>query len=66
MPNIAMSAVVGLGVCAVELAHPARKIWHRGFNEEVVMIIHQTIGMTDPSEAVDDMGKDRKKSASSL
>jgi len=26
-----------------------------------MMIIHQAIGMTDPSEAIDDMRKDRKK-----
>ena len=61
MPNLSMSAVVGLGVCAVKLAHAAREVRHRGFDEKVIMIIHQTIGMTYPAESLDNMRKDRKK-----
>ena len=51
MACLAVTAIKLLGVDAVELAHTLLQIALRGLNDEVVMIAHQTIGMTAPIEA---------------
>lgn len=61
MPAPLMAAVIGLRVPAIELAHPEREGGLRRFNQEMVVVIHQTIGMTEPAIPIDDMGEQREE-----
>jgi len=53
MPDPAVSPVERLGVDAVQHLHASGEIGSRSFDEQVVMVVHQTIRMTDPSESID-------------
>ena len=59
MSHSSVSAVVHLRVAAVQLAHAEGEVRLRRFNEEMIVIVHQTIGITTPAKAIDDMGKER-------
>jgi len=48
MPHPVVAAVEGLGVCAVEAPHAGDQIALRGLDEQVIMVAHQAIGVTDP------------------
>ena len=48
-----ISPVIFLGVNAVELSHPTRKVSFRSFQNEVVMVIHEAPGMAEPMESLD-------------
>jgi len=43
-----MSPVEGLGVNPVQLPHPDRQIPLRGLDEQMVMIFHEAVGVTEP------------------
>ena len=48
MPHPAMSSVEGLGVNPVQLPHPQGEIPLRGLDEQMVMIFHEAVGVTEP------------------
>ena len=43
-----------LGVLTEELLHPFRKVLLRGLDQQVDVIVHQAVRVTDPAEAADD------------
>jgi len=51
MPVLVMFPIVCLGVDAVKMAHTGGKVPFRGFDEEVIVVIHQAVGVTEPVEA---------------
>jgi len=50
-----MAAIEGLSVDPIELAHADRKGRLRGFDEQVVVILHEAIRVTAPPKARDHM-----------
>lgn len=59
--NTPMASIEGLGVDPVELLHPSREICVRRLYQQVVMIGHQAIGITDPTKTIDHVREDIKK-----
>lgn len=57
MPRFLMSPVVFLGVHAVELSHPFREVCFRSFDDQVVVIVHEAVGVTEPPKPVPDAGE---------
>ena len=55
-----MPTVVRLGIAAIQLAHTQRQIGLRRFDQEMIVIVHQAVGMTEPAIAIDDMGEERE------
>lgn len=47
--------VVALRVDAVELAHALGEIRLGGFDDQVIVVVHQTVGVTEPVKALDDV-----------
>lgn len=60
MPHLAMAAIEDLRVDPVELPHPAGEIRLRRLNQQMIVIVHQTIGMAQPPEAADHLAEDRQ------
>ena len=56
-----MPPIVGLGKDAIQMAHALTQISIRRLHQQVVMIVHQTVGVTGPVELIDDSGKDITK-----
>src|SRR5262245_16604571 len=56
-----VSAIEALGKYSIKLAHADRKIGLWCLNQQVIMIRHQTIRMTDPAVARDDVSEGLKK-----
>jgi hypothetical protein len=48
MSNLLMATIKRLRVGAIQSAHPAAEIPFGGFNQEMIMVIHQTIGIAAP------------------
>ena len=48
MTDSIMPAIKPLGVQAIQLPHPQAKIWIWRFHQQVIVVIHLTIGMTQP------------------
>ena len=61
MPHPLMPAIDGLGIRAVELPHAAGEIGLRGFEQQMIVVIHQAVRMAAPPEAIDDMGQSLQK-----
>lgn len=61
MPHPSVPSIEGLSVNPIELAHAQGKITLRGFYQEVVVVIHQTVGMAEPAIAGDNLQEDLKK-----
>jgi len=59
-------SVEGLGVDPVELSHPLGQIPFRGFDQEVVVIVHQAIGRTEPMKPLDHRAEDQNEVLSIL
>jgi hypothetical protein len=57
MSHSMMSPVVRLRIAAVELPHAKRQIRLWGFQEEMIVVIHQAIGMAEPAIPIDHMGE---------
>jgi len=55
-----------LGENTIELAHALREVGVPGFNEQVIVIGHQAVGMTPPQELLNDSGKDIEEGATVL
>ncbi len=50
-------AVVGLGVHAVELAHACAQVAVHRLDNDVVVVVHQAVGVAGPVVALADLGK---------
>ena len=48
MPHPAMSLVEGLGIDPIQLPHPQGEVPLRCLDEEMVMVLHKAVGMTEP------------------
>ena len=55
MAHCSVTPVVALGIDAVELAHPLGKVRFRCFDDEVIVVVHQTVRMAEPVQAVNDL-----------
>lgn len=53
MTHPSVSAVKALGINPIKLAHPEGKIGLGGLDKEVVVVIHEAIGMAKPAVAGD-------------
>lgn len=60
MAHSRMSPIVVLRIAAVELPHAQREIRLRRFDEEMIVIVHQAVGMAQPAVAIDDVGQNRE------
>jgi|WetSurSiteA1Bulk_404760.scaffolds.fasta_scaffold04934_4 hypothetical protein len=61
MSGPAVPPVVTLGIDPVELPHPPAEIALRGLDEQMIVILHQAIGMTEPVETANYGREDIKK-----
>jgi hypothetical protein len=59
MADQVMPAIEGLGIDAVEVPHAASQIGLWCFQEQMVVVVHQAIGIESPSETRDGLSKDR-------
>lgn len=66
MPDSSMPAIEGLGIAPIELAHAEREIRLWGFEQEMIVIVHQTVGMAEPAVPIDDVGQEREKGGTIL
>ena len=66
MSDATMASIGGLRIAASELAHPLRKIRLGRLDQQMVVIVHQTIGMAQPAEAINDMREERQQRGSVL
>lgn len=55
MTHRSVPPVVALSVGAVELAHALGEIRLGGFDDQVIVVVHQTVGVTEPVKAPDDV-----------
>src|SRR5438046_5201735 len=53
MPYPPVAPIEGLPVEAVKLAHPAREVRLGGLDQQMVVVIHQDIGMQGPAKDLD-------------
>jgi len=53
--DLAVATVEALGVDAIELAHGSRKIGLPRLEQEVVVVVHQAVGVHNQVEARDDL-----------
>ncbi|GAB1234673.1 hypothetical protein UT5_10690 [Ferrigenium sp. UT5] len=58
MTGTLVCAIEGLRIDTVEVAHALRKVALDGFDDEVVVVVHQAPRMTDPVEALAGLGED--------
>jgi hypothetical protein len=49
-----VSSAVSLGIDAIDLPHPSGEIGVRCFNQDVIVVIHEAIGMAEPIIALYD------------
>lgn len=61
MPLAMMATVEALGVDAIQVTHAPRQIGLRRFDQQVIMIRHQTIGVTAPTKALNCVAQQREK-----
>jgi hypothetical protein len=61
MSGPAVSSVESLGIDPVELPHPPAEIALRGLDEQMIVIIHQAVGMAKPVEPGNNGNEDVKK-----
>ena len=57
MPDLLVPEVVGLRVAAIQLPHAEREIRLRRLDQQMIVIVHQTVGMAHPPIAIDNMGQ---------
>lgn len=56
-----MPPIIFLSIDAVKLPHATREVGIRGFYHKVIMVVHQTVGMTQPVILLNDGIKHKKK-----
>jgi len=64
MSDSVVTTIEPLGVNTVEKVHSTRQARVRRLDQEVVIVGHQAICMTDPAVSVDNVGKDFEESGS--
>jgi len=52
-----MPRVIALRIPAVQLAHPEREVELGRFKEEMIVVVHHTIGVAETAIAINDLGK---------
>ena len=52
-----MPAIANVGVRAIQLPHAPGEIGLWGFEQEMIVVVHQAVGVAAPAEAVDHVGK---------
>jgi hypothetical protein len=57
MAAAAVPSVEALCVDAIQLSHSNREVGLRCFDQQVVVVAHQAVGVAEPGEAVDDAGE---------
>jgi hypothetical protein len=62
MPDLAMAAIKDLCVDPVELPHPAGEIRLGRLDQQMIVIVHQTIGMAEPAKTTDHLTEDGQPS----
>jgi hypothetical protein len=55
MAHLRMPPVVVLRIAAIQLPHAKREIRLRRLDEEMIVIVHQAVGVADPAIAIHDM-----------
>ena len=66
MAGLAVSPIVFLGIDAVELPHTSGQIGIRGLDHEMIMIVHEAVGVAKPIIPFNDDAKDSEKILSVL
>jgi hypothetical protein len=61
VPDQTVPPVVALGVNTIEMAHPFGQIAFGSFDHQVIIIIHQAIGMAKPAITRNDKGQNFQK-----
>ena len=46
-----------LGVSAVEVVHPIGKIWFRRFDNEMIVVFHEAVGVTEPRVSINGLSQ---------
>ena len=47
-----MSFIKKLGIDAIQLAHAERQVSLRRFNKQMIVVVHETVGVADPMIAL--------------
>src|SRR3972149_40239 len=58
MPYRSVASIIDLGVEAVEMAHSLREVSLRCFDYQVIVVVHQTVGVAQPVKTVDHLAHD--------
>jgi hypothetical protein len=61
MPHALVDLIELLGIDAVELPHAFGEVAIGGFQDEVIMVVHETKGMAEPVVMQDDIGQEIQK-----
>lgn len=61
MPSACMASIEALGVDAIQLAHAGGEIPLRGLNQQMVMVVHQAVGVAPPMVTLHDVRQDGEK-----
>jgi hypothetical protein len=57
MTNPAVPLIKCLGIHAIEPPHSLRQVSIRCFNDQVIVVVHQAIGIANPMETLRDLSK---------
>jgi hypothetical protein len=52
MARSAVLLVICLGIDAIQLAHAERQVSLRRFNKQMIVVVHETVGVADPMIAL--------------
>lgn len=63
MPHPLLPPIKLLGVAPIQAAHPLAEVPFRGFEQQMVMISHQTLGITPPLLLSNFLAEQRQESA---
>lgn len=61
VPGPVMSAVEALGVHPIQLSHPTGQIGVGSLDEQMVVVLHQAVGVTSPVESSNDVPENLQK-----
>ena len=61
MPDPLMATVIRLRIAAIELAHAEGQIRLRRFEEQMIVVIHEAIDVTEPAIPIDHMSQEGQK-----
>ena len=61
MADAPMAPIEPLGIGAIQLPHALGQIRQGRFHQQMVMIVHQAIGMASPPKAIHDLGESIEK-----